>query len=43
MGHKGQLDNLLDDCCGYLACVFAGDGIHRALIRVLCVSCRRID
>ena len=26
MGHEGQLDNLLDDCCGYLACVFTGNG-----------------
>ena len=43
MGHEGQLDNLLNDCCGYLACVFTGDGFHRASIRVLCVSCRRID
>ena len=34
MGHEGQLDNLLDDCCGYLACVFTGDGFHRASIRV---------
>ena len=36
MGHEGQLDNLLDDCCGYLACVFTGDRFHRASIRVLC-------
>ena len=33
MGHEGQLDNRLDDCCGYLACVFTGDGFHRASIR----------
>ena len=43
MGHEGQLNNLLDDCCGYLACVFTGDGFYRASIRVLCASCRRID
>ena len=34
MGHEGQLDNLLNDYCGYLACVFTGDGFHRASIRV---------
>ena len=27
MGHEGQLNNILDDCCGYLACVFTGDRI----------------
>ena len=43
MGHEGQLGNLLNDCCGYMACVFTGDGFHKASIRVLCVSCRRID
>ena len=38
-----NLTILLYDCCGYLACVFTGDGFHRASIRVLCASCRRID
>ena len=32
MGHEGQLDNLLDDCCGYLACVFTGDRFAEELI-----------
>ena len=43
MGHEGQLNNILDDCCGYLACVFTGNGFYRSSIRVLCTSCRRID
>ena len=38
-----NLTILFDDCCGYLACVFTGDGFYRASIRVLCTSCRRID
>ena len=29
MGHEGQLNNLLEDCCGYLACVFTGNGFYR--------------
>ena len=36
MGHEGQLDNVLHDCCVYLACVFKGNGFHRDSIRVLC-------
>ena len=34
MGHEGQLNNLLNDCCGYLACVFTGNRFYRASISV---------